>query len=114
MTFLALCFFVYFAPSIVASSRQYPQAAAIWFTNFFLGWTGVGWIACLVWALSVTEPMRLYPSVQYITPSKDLGQPPGWHSANGLTTLVCGACFRPLPGTFDYCASCGAKAPRYA
>ena len=114
MTFLAICFFVYFAPSIVASSRQYPDAAAIWFTNVFLGWTGVGWLACLVWALSVPRPMRFYPALQYALPLEALGQPPGWHAPDGSVMPVCGACFRPLPGTFSYCASCGAQARRDA
>lgn len=114
MTFLAICFFLYFAPSIVASSRQDPNAVAIWFTNFFLGWTGVGWLACLVWALSVSRPVTLYPSMHYLPAPGVLGQPPGWQPATGIAGPVCEACFRPLPGTFDYCGFCGATAHRYA
>ena len=114
MTFLAICFFIYFAPAIVASSRQYPDAAAIWFTNFFFGWTGIGWLACLVWALSVPRPVRLYSSVRYLPAPDALGQPPGWHSADGRAMPVCDACFRPLPGTFNYCGFCGAMARRCA
>ncbi len=114
MTFLAICFFLYFAPAIVASSRQYPGVAAIWFTNFFFGWTGVGWIACLVWALSIPRPMRVYPSVPYLASAGALGQPPGWHAADGVVAPTCDACFRQLPGSFDFCSFCGARARRYA
>ena len=42
----------YFLPSIVAFSRGKDNAAAIFILNFFLGWTLIGWVVCLVWALS--------------------------------------------------------------
>ena len=114
MTFLALCFFVYFAPAIVASSRRHPGATAIWFTNFFLGWTGIGWLACLIWALSVPPPMVLYPTVRYIAPADLPGSPPRWISPDGQEERVCLACYRPLQEASHYCTMCGAVARRSA
>lgn len=41
----------YFVPAIVAYSRRKTNRGAILALNIFLGWTLVGWIIALVWAL---------------------------------------------------------------
>ncbi|MEY5098743.1 MAG: hypothetical protein RJA36_1462 [Pseudomonadota bacterium] len=41
---------IYFLPSIVARLRDHRQMPAIFLLNLFLGWTGLGWIAALVWS----------------------------------------------------------------
>lgn len=46
----------YFLPTIVAWMRQQPNATAIFFLNLFLGWSLVGWVIALVWALKKAEP----------------------------------------------------------
>jgi len=43
---------VYLAPSIVAQRYQHPRQPAILMLNVALGWTIVGWIVALVWALN--------------------------------------------------------------
>lgn len=50
-TSFALAF--YFTPSVIGFFRKHQNAPAILALNFFLGITGIGWIAALVW--SVTE-----------------------------------------------------------
>ena len=107
MTFLALCFFLYFAPALVASSRRHESAPAVWILNFLLGWTVVGWVICLIWALSLPQPLAFYPVV-YALPSGALGQPPGWTTNGGVQTPVCTACYRPVTATASYCGMCGA------
>ena len=42
----------YFLPTIIAMIRNHRSAGGIFALNFFLGWTLIGWIASLVWALS--------------------------------------------------------------
>jgi hypothetical protein len=42
----------YMLPTIIASIRNNRNTAAIGVLNFFLGWTGIGWIGALVWALT--------------------------------------------------------------
>ncbi len=42
---------LYFLPTIIAISRHKRNAFAIGALNFFLGWTLIGWIAALVWAV---------------------------------------------------------------
>lgn len=50
---ILVSFFLYFLPSIVG--RNHKQIAAIFVLNLFLGWTFVGWVVALVWALTKTK-----------------------------------------------------------
>ncbi|MFC5862231.1 superinfection immunity protein [Acidicapsa dinghuensis] len=43
---------VYLAPSIIAQRYQHPRQPAILMLNMALGWTIVGWVAALIWALN--------------------------------------------------------------
>jgi hypothetical protein len=47
---------MYFAPTIVAFNRNRHNKGAICALNVFLGWTVVGWVVALVWALSSSQP----------------------------------------------------------
>jgi hypothetical protein len=49
--FFGIGFVMYFLPSIIALARSKRDIVAILLLNFFLGWTLVGWIVALVWAL---------------------------------------------------------------
>lgn len=42
--------YVYFFPTFIALLFNPDAAGKIWFTNTLIGWTGAGWIGCLVWA----------------------------------------------------------------
>jgi hypothetical protein len=48
---IMMCCF-YFLPTIIAITRTKSNTGAILVLNFFLGWTLVGWVVSLVWALS--------------------------------------------------------------
>lgn len=59
--FIAGLFFVvapalYLWPTVEASLRQHPNLAALAALNVLLGWTLLGWVAALVWALRRPEP----------------------------------------------------------
>ena len=57
MTFLLFLFAMYWLPTLIALIRQTPSALGIAALNFFLGWTVIGWIMALVWALAAnTSP----------------------------------------------------------
>lgn len=49
--FFGFGFVMYFLPSIIALVRSKRDIAAIILLNFFLGWTLIGWVVSLVWAL---------------------------------------------------------------
>ena len=42
---------IWFAPTIVAVVRKHPQTVWIVLIDFFLGWTGIGWLGALIWSL---------------------------------------------------------------
>jgi hypothetical protein len=66
MIFLFVLGALYFLPTIVASNRGH-EIAGVLLVNFFFGWTGIGWIALLLWALFSCLPYRVYsaPGVYY-------------------------------------------------
>jgi hypothetical protein len=50
-----IALFLYFLPTIVANSRK-RQVGSIFVLNLFLGWTLLGWVVALVWAMSEKPP----------------------------------------------------------
>ena len=60
---------VYFFPSMVASIHKHPNQLAIFTLNIFGGWTLIGWVGALVWA--VTKPK---PAPQYVIVDPRSGQ----------------------------------------
>jgi len=56
-TFLLLVVFLilYLLPTKVAESRHKRNIWAIFTLNLLLGWTVVGWIAAMVWALTYDD-----------------------------------------------------------
>jgi hypothetical protein len=45
-------FILYLLPTIIAYLRKKSNLTIIFLVNFFLGWSLVGWIVSLIWALS--------------------------------------------------------------
>jgi uncharacterized protein with PQ loop repeat len=44
--------FIYFLPGIVANIRKHNNENPITLATLFFGWTGIGWLVCLIWAFS--------------------------------------------------------------
>lgn len=44
---------IYFVPTIITCFNGHPYAMGIFFLNLFLGWTILGWVAALIWSVSV-------------------------------------------------------------
>lgn len=67
MHLLALFFFpifgfgfvLYFLPSIIAFARNKRDVTSILLLNFFLGWTAIGWVIALVWAVKTDVPVMV-------------------------------------------------------
>jgi len=60
---LFCCFLlVYFVPFIVARSRAVNNVPQIFVLNLFLGWTFIGWVFALVWALKPVQKKEAVPS----------------------------------------------------
>lgn len=56
---------VYFFPTIEALIRQSPDALPIGMLNLFLGWTLVGWVIALVWAVRTAEKKSIAPKTPH-------------------------------------------------
>lgn len=82
-------FVLYFLPSLIGARKR--NTNAIFALNLLLGWTVIGWIAALVWALTVedTSPIRPRPIVQ---------NPQRW---------TCSRCGTALHRSEKFCHSCG-------
>ncbi len=73
MIFFCVLGALYFLPTIVASNRGHSVAGVL-LANLFFGWTGIGWIALLLWALLSPPPYCVYPTAAaYYCP------PDYWH-----------------------------------
>jgi uncharacterized membrane protein len=54
---------IHFLPSIVAALRNSRHTLAIFLINLFFGWTVIGWIIALIWAIT-SEPKYMYAYAQ--------------------------------------------------
>jgi len=94
--FWLVSLFLYFLPAFLA--RNKANFTSILILNIFAGWTFVGWIIALIWAVSsdMQRPVAAPPQ-----PS----QPPV------AENFFCTACGRPCPAGARFCSSCGAAQP---
>jgi hypothetical protein len=83
-----VCAALYFLPTIIGLHKR--NAGAIFGLNLLLGWTLVGWVVALVWALT-TDPAVSYGPTVHAAPSWD---------------CICGA---HLNRGQRFCSACGAR-----
>ena len=50
--------FAYCAPSFIALARGHPNCIPIVVVNLSLGWTVIGWVGALAWALKIRLRQR--------------------------------------------------------
>jgi hypothetical protein len=99
--FLLVSLFLYFLPAYLARNRS--NFTAILVLNLLAGWTFIGWIIALVWALSA-DPER---PVAAPPQSATTGAPQP--AAGG--GYFCSTCGKPCPAGAHFCSSCGAAQP---
>ncbi len=56
---------LYFLPAIIAGQRRLYDRTAITLVNLLLGWTFIGWVAALIWAITAPAPYYFYPRPPY-------------------------------------------------
>jgi amino acid transporter len=64
---------LYFVPAHVAASRGKRNARAIFVLNFFAGWTLLGWVGALVWAVSLDAPLGRPVAVRPVSSGMFIG-----------------------------------------
>ncbi len=99
LSILAVLFIPYFIPSIVAFARKQHNAVPILFLNIFLGWTLIGWVGALIWALTTPQEVR-----SPVAPMREIKppQPPA-------EKRFCPNCGNQVKPTDAFCSNCGAK-----
>lgn len=73
---------LYFLPCIIAFARKKSNSIAILALNLFLGWSFIGWIIAMVWALTndtPTQQMIVYQQAPHAAQAQTPPQlpPPG-------------------------------------
>ena len=88
MVFLISCGLLYFLPSIIGHrKRSFP---GIFLLNIFLGWTGIGWVAALIWACTAEVEVPIV-------------------AVAGHGGRYCSRCGAPGPLAANFCWSCGGR-----
>ncbi len=49
----------YFLPSIIGFKKNQPNKVSILLLNLFLGWSFIGWVVSLVWAVKKEQPVQV-------------------------------------------------------
>ena len=52
LIFMIIIGLLHFVPSVIAFLRDHQSKWAILVLNIVLGWSGIGWIAALIWSLT--------------------------------------------------------------
>jgi hypothetical protein len=84
----AVGLFLYFVPSFVGRHKR--NAGAIFALNLLLGWTLVGWVVAMVWAVTKESP-----------PAQVIVNQPQ------LPAILCSSCGKYSQAGSKFCANCG-------
>jgi T4 superinfection immunity protein/zinc ribbon protein len=98
--FFLVSLFLYFLPAFLA--RNKPNFTAILLVNLLLGWTFIGWIVALIWALS-SDPQRPATAQQPAASAPQQTAP--------SATFFCTTCGKPNAAGARFCSQCGAALP---
>jgi hypothetical protein len=91
LVFLVLAAALYFLPTLIGQKKA--NIGAIFVLNLLLGWTIVGWIVALVWALTVDGPQV---ATTIVVPT-----------ASSPPKVFCSSCGRALDAGGRFCSGCG-------
>ena len=69
----ALIIVIYFVPALIAKLRDTENVEAILLVNLVFGWTMLGWIAALIWAIVETLKVKSAIDSSY-APTADAAQ----------------------------------------
>lgn len=98
LIFLGLAgLFFYFIPWIVAGANDHPNQAGIALLNLFLGWTLIGWVVALVWAVSKPNQVTVTAPIAPTEPVPATRECPFCAETILVKAKVCKHCGRDVP-----------------
>lgn len=122
--FIANSFFIlapalYLLPTFEAWLRNHPNTGAIALLNVFLGWSLVGWVAALIWAIKNTAPATVYvaPPPMPEGTERRYDPPPRMPDGTGRRedpprkTKQCPFCAEEILAAAVKCKHCGSDLP---
>lgn len=95
---IIVAFIFYWLPTFAAFSRNHRSRSAIAITNFFLGWTVLGWIIALIWSYTGDVEPEVAPN------------PPPLLRNEERPANFCPGCGKPLLSSDLFCRGCGRAA----
>lgn len=99
ITFLGIAF--YFLPTFLAFNRKKSNKISILLLNLFLGWTFLGWIVALVWAVSNDDKQ------QNIVVNNQLRNENIHYPTNDSDSKICPFCAESVKNEAKKCKHCG-------
>jgi T4 superinfection immunity protein len=70
LTCLPVLLWGYFLPWLIAYARGHHASLPIFVVNLFLGWSLIGWVGALVWAVMPTPEVAAMPTPAVPTPDQ--------------------------------------------
>lgn len=115
-TFAPLFFVVapvlYFLPTIEAYLNDHGNMAALGALNLLLGWTVVGWVAALVWALTKQASRPTTPEPSWASsPLPSTAVRPTPNSTKPAEEKICPYCAESIKAAAKVCKHCGRDQP---
>ncbi|MEL5848662.1 MAG: superinfection immunity protein [Candidatus Igneacidithiobacillus chanchocoensis] len=94
---------IYFLPSVIAYSRSARNFLAIFMLNLFLGWSLVGWLGSLIWALVDEKKDQAAPAPACPAPLS----PPPPAVSKPIPIAYCPQCGQSVGSADQFCSHCG-------
>ena len=109
--------FLYFLPSFIANRRNAQSGCGIFAVNLLFGWSVLGWIIALIWALADapkqdTPSVQVYASGSQATPQRTTQATPQRICPNcgrtvGQRATICSHCRYNMARRMKACPYCG-------
>ncbi|HSZ75061.1 MAG TPA: superinfection immunity protein [Rhizomicrobium sp.] len=56
--FVLVIAFILFLPTFIAARRHHRDRIGIFLLNLIFGWSGIGWLAALIWSIAPQPPLK--------------------------------------------------------